>query len=32
MAEFSPGDEIAVELAPDSESLVFRAVSPTSAK
>jgi ATP-dependent Clp protease ATP-binding subunit ClpC len=32
MAEFSPGDEIAVELAPDNESLVFRAVSPTSAK
>ena len=31
MAEFTPGDEIAVELASDSESLVFRAVSPTSA-
>jgi ATP-dependent Clp protease ATP-binding subunit ClpC len=32
MAEFAPGDEILVELGPDSESLVFRAVSPTSAK
>lgn len=31
LAEFSPGDEIAVELASDSESLLFRAVSPTSA-
>ncbi|MDH3298713.1 MAG: ATP-dependent Clp protease ATP-binding subunit, partial [Gemmatimonadota bacterium] len=31
MAEFAPGDEIAVELAVDAESLVFRAVSPTSA-
>ncbi len=24
MAEFAPGDEIVVELAKDSESLVFR--------
>ena len=32
MAEFAPGDEIVVELAKDSESLVFRAASHTSAK
>ncbi|MFW6089648.1 MAG: AAA family ATPase, partial [Gemmatimonadota bacterium] len=32
MAEFARGDEIVVELGPDSESLVFRAVSPTSAQ
>jgi len=31
MAEFSPGDEIAVEVASDSESLAFRTVTPTSA-
>ncbi|MBT8478315.1 MAG: ATP-dependent Clp protease ATP-binding subunit [Gemmatimonadetes bacterium] len=31
MAEFAPGDEIVVELAKDSESLVFRAASHTSA-
>jgi len=31
MAEFAPGDEIAVELAADSESLAFRTVTPTSA-
>ncbi|MFV1979615.1 MAG: ATP-dependent Clp protease ATP-binding subunit [Rhodothermia bacterium] len=31
MAEFAPGDEIAVELASDSESLAFSAVTPTSA-
>ncbi len=32
MAEFAPGDEIVVEVAKDSESLVFRAASHTSAK
>jgi ATP-dependent Clp protease ATP-binding subunit ClpC len=32
MPEFAPGDEIVVELAKDSESLVFRAASHTSAK
>jgi ATP-dependent Clp protease ATP-binding subunit ClpC len=32
MAEFAPGDEIAVEVAKDSESLVFRAASRTSAQ
>jgi len=32
MAEFARGDEIVVELSPDSQSLAFRAVSPTSAK
>ena len=31
MAEFAPGDEIAVEVASDSESLAFRTVTPTSA-
>ncbi len=31
MAEFASGDEIAVELASDSESLIFSAVTPTSA-
>ncbi len=31
MAEFAPGDEIVVEVAKDSESLVFRAASHTSA-
>jgi len=31
MAEFTPGDEIAVGVASDSESLAFRTVSPTSA-
>ncbi len=32
MAEFVPGDEIIVDLANDSESLVFRVASHTSAK
>ncbi len=32
MAEFEPGDEIIVGLAKDSESLVFRVASHTSAK
>jgi ATP-dependent Clp protease ATP-binding subunit ClpC len=32
MAEFARGDEILVELSPDSQSLAFRAVSPTSAQ
>jgi len=32
MAEFAPGDEITVGVAKDSESLVFRAASHTSAK
>jgi ATP-dependent Clp protease ATP-binding subunit ClpC len=32
MAEFEPGDEIVVGLAKDSESLVFRVASHTSAK
>ena len=32
MAEFVPGDEITVDLANDSESLVFRVASHTSAK
>ena len=32
MAEFEPGDEIVVDLAKDSESLVFRVASHTSAK
>jgi ATP-dependent Clp protease ATP-binding subunit ClpC len=32
MAEFAPGDEIAVEVAKDSESLVFRAASRTYAR
>jgi ATP-dependent Clp protease ATP-binding subunit ClpC len=32
MAEFEPGDEITVGLAKDSESLVFRVASHTSAK
>ncbi|TFG65172.1 MAG: ATP-dependent Clp protease ATP-binding subunit, partial [Gemmatimonadales bacterium] len=31
MAEFAPGDEIAVEVASDSETLTFRTVTPTSA-
>ncbi|MFQ5889890.1 MAG: ATP-dependent Clp protease ATP-binding subunit [Gemmatimonadota bacterium] len=31
MAEFAPGDEIGVDVAGDSESLVFQAVSHTSA-
>jgi ATP-dependent Clp protease ATP-binding subunit ClpC len=32
MAEFAPGDEIAVDVAADAESLEFRAVSHSSAK
>jgi ATP-dependent Clp protease ATP-binding subunit ClpC len=32
MAEFAPGDEIVVEVAKDSDSLVFRTASHTSAK
>ncbi len=31
MAEFAPGDEIAVDVADDSESLAFRVASPSSA-
>jgi len=32
MAEFAPGDAIAVDIAADAESLVFRTVSHSSAK
>ena len=31
MAEFAAGDEIAVDLGEDEESLVFRAATPSSA-
>jgi ATP-dependent Clp protease ATP-binding subunit ClpC len=31
MSEFAPGDEIAVDVAADTESLVFRVASPSSA-